>query len=131
MNSGSDQSGAGIFSRGVGVGRRSGSSFGGSGGSVVDKNGGWSRCRRSLTAGSVPDRGSRRPERVVVVSVIEVEVQEVWLDLVRRGKRDGIGRNDVARRLDVGLNTVRVDLGVIRVVHGNNLMSDEVWSGIS
>ena len=97
-----------------------------SGGSVIDRAGRRGRSGRSLATGAVPDGGSRRSESVEIISVVEVEVLEIVVHVVGCWESDGIGWDDVAGRLDVGLDTVRVDLGVIGVVHGNDLVSDEV-----
>jgi hypothetical protein len=79
-----------------------------------------------LATGTVPDGGSRRSESVEIISVVEVEMLEIVVHVVGCWESDGIGWDDVAGRLDVGLDAVRVDLGVIGVVHGNDLVSDEV-----
>ena len=79
-----------------------------------------------MTAGTVPDGGSRGSESVEVISVVEVEMLKVVVHVVSCWEGDGIGWDDVAGRLDVGLDAVRVDLGVIGVVHSNDLVSDEV-----
>ena len=79
-----------------------------------------------MTTGTVPDGGSRGFERIEIISVVEVEMLEVVVHVVSCWESDGIGWDDIAGRLDVGLDAVRVDLGVIGVVHGNDLVSDEV-----
>ena len=79
-----------------------------------------------MTTGTVPDGGSRGFESVEVISVVEVEVLKVIVHVIGCWEGDGIGWDDVAGRFDVGLDTVRVDLGIIGVVHGNDLVSDEV-----
>ena len=82
-----------------------------------------------MATGTVPDGGSRRPESVEIVSVVEVEMLEIIVHIVSCGESHGLGRDDVTGRLDVGLNAVRIDLRIIGVVHGNNLVSDKVGTG--
>jgi len=79
-----------------------------------------------LATGTVPDGGSRRPESVEIVTVVEVEMLEIIVHIIGCGESHGLGRDDVTGRLDVGLDAVRVDLRIIRVVHGNDLVSNEV-----
>jgi hypothetical protein len=100
--------------------------IGRSGGSVIDGAGRGGRSGRSLATGAVPDGGSRRSESIEIISVVEVEMLKIVVHVVGCWESDGIGWDDVAGRLDIGLDAVRVDLGVIGVVHGNNLVSDEV-----
>ena len=100
--------------------------IGRSDGSVIDSAGWRARSGRSLATSTVPDGGSRRSERVEVISVVEVEMLKVVVHVVGCWESNGIGWDGVAGGPDVGLNAVRVDLGVIGVVHGNYLMSNEV-----
>jgi hypothetical protein len=100
--------------------------IGRSGGIVIDRAGRRGRSGRSLATGAVPDGGSRRSESVEIISVVEVEMLKVVVHVVSCWEGDGIGWDGVAGRLDVGLDTVRVDLRIIGVVHGNDLVSDEV-----
>jgi hypothetical protein len=79
-----------------------------------------------LATGTVPDGGSRRSESVEIISVVEIEMLEIVVHVVRCWESNGIGWDDVAGRLDVGLDAVRVDLRIIGVVHGDDLVSDEV-----
>ena len=79
-----------------------------------------------MTTGTVPDGGSGGFERIEIISVVEVEMLEVVVHVVSCWEGDGIGWDGVAGRFDVGLDAVWVDLGVIGVVHGNDLVSDEV-----
>jgi hypothetical protein len=79
-----------------------------------------------LATGTVPDGGSRRSESIEIISVVEVEMLKVVVHVVGCWESHGIGWNDVAGRLDVGLDAVWVDLRIIGVVHGNDLVSDEI-----
>jgi hypothetical protein len=77
-----------------------------------------------LATGAVPDCRSRWSESIEVITIVEVEMLEIVVHVVGCWESNGVGRDDVTRRLDIGLDAVWVDLRVIGVVHGNDLVSD-------
>jgi microcompartment protein CcmK/EutM len=87
-------------------------------------------CRSgSRAAGSRVDSRSRRSESVEITAVVQVERLEVLVDTVGGGESDRVGGSEVSVRQEVRLEADGVDLGVIGVVHGDDLMSDEVRAG--